>query len=270
MSPSTRSKPASQSSPETGSAPERSTDRAFVEVELEVSWQETAAWAAFQLIFGALLAWKLGTVGVWVGVLLLVRGAFRAYEVVQMLLHAPGTIVVSDDEVVLPRGLSMSKPVKVAPSEITAAYFLRRSVPWNRSAPVLVVELGDRAMAFPRDWFASEADQRHVIHALLDRIGPRDAGKQATDSTEEASEVDAKSVASAVVVSAPPAPAPERTHHESSTLGWLQAGVGLVLLAGGVGGGLVARSAGTGGDYALYVAATVTGFILCWRALTRW
>jgi hypothetical protein len=22
-------------------------------------------------------------------------------------------------------------------------------------------------MAFPRDWFASEADQRHVIHAVL-------------------------------------------------------------------------------------------------------
>jgi hypothetical protein len=22
-------------------------------------------------------------------------------------------------------------------------------------------------MAFPRDWFASEADQRHIIHALL-------------------------------------------------------------------------------------------------------
>jgi hypothetical protein len=22
-------------------------------------------------------------------------------------------------------------------------------------------------MAFPRDWFASESDQRHVVHALL-------------------------------------------------------------------------------------------------------
>ena len=61
----------------------------------------------------------------------------------------------------------MSQPVKVAPTDVTAVYFLRRSVPWNRSAPVLIVELGARAMAFPRDWFASEADQRHVIHALL-------------------------------------------------------------------------------------------------------
>jgi hypothetical protein len=32
---------------------------------------------------------------------------------------------------------------------------------------VLVVELGEKAMAFPRDWFATEADQRHVVHALL-------------------------------------------------------------------------------------------------------
>jgi hypothetical protein len=31
----------------------------------------------------------------------------------------------------------------------------------------LIIELGERAMAFPRDWFASEADQRHVIHAVL-------------------------------------------------------------------------------------------------------
>jgi hypothetical protein len=50
---------------------------------------------------------------------------------------------------------------------VTAVYFLRRSVPWNRSAPVLVIELGPKAMAFPRDWFASEADQRHIIHALM-------------------------------------------------------------------------------------------------------
>jgi hypothetical protein len=50
---------------------------------------------------------------------------------------------------------------------VTASYFLRRSVPWNRASPELVVELGDKAMAIPRDWFATEADQRHVVHALL-------------------------------------------------------------------------------------------------------
>lgn len=227
------------------------------------------------MILGALLVWKLGTVGVWVGVLLIVRGAFRTYELVQTFLHPPGTIVVSDREVVLPRGLSMGKPVKVSPSEITAAYFLRRSVPWNRSAPVLVVEVGDRAMAFPRDWFATEADQRHVIHALLDRMRPRSGDKATADegrapeaSAEPASDEASKRepVARAVVVS----PRAAGALDDSAKLVWLQLGGGLALLGAGIVGALLARSAGTGGDYALYVAPIVAGFILCWRALTRW
>jgi hypothetical protein len=36
---------------------------------------------------------------------------------------------------------------------------------------VLIIELGERAMAFPRDWFASEAEQRHVIRAVLHAKG---------------------------------------------------------------------------------------------------
>jgi hypothetical protein len=74
--------------------------------------------------------------------------------------------------VILPRGLHRAKALEMVPSAVTAVYFLRRSVPWNRSAPVLVIELGDRAMAFPRDWFASEADQRRVVHALLGHLPP--------------------------------------------------------------------------------------------------
>ena len=154
----------------TGSAAKPRSERAAastVEIELEVSRQRTAVWAVFGTIIGVLLIWKLGTVGVWCGIALVVIGAFRAFQLVQSFVNPPGTIVVTEYEVILPRGLSMSKPVKVAPKDVTAVYFLRRSVPWNRSAPVLIVELGARAMAFPRDWFASEADQRHVIHALL-------------------------------------------------------------------------------------------------------
>jgi hypothetical protein len=143
-----------------------------VEIELEVSRQRTIGWTVFGLIVGLLLIWKLGTVGVWVGILLVVIGLYRAWQLAQTYMHAPGTIVVTDREVTLPRGLCLPKPVKVKPSEVTAVYFLRRSVPWNRSAPVLVIELGPKAMAFPRDWFASEADQRHVVHALLRRRAP--------------------------------------------------------------------------------------------------
>lgn len=137
------------------------------QIELDVSRQRSIGWTIFGLIVGGLLIHGLGTVGVWVGIALVAAGAYHAWQLVQTVLHPPGTIKVSETEVVLPRGLCMPRPVVVAPSAITAIYFLRRSVPWNRAAPVLIIELGERAMAFPRDWFASEADQRHVIHAVL-------------------------------------------------------------------------------------------------------
>jgi hypothetical protein len=86
--------------------------------------------------------------------------------------------VVSETQVSLPRGLCLPNPVVVTPQEVTAVYFLRRSVPWNHAAPVLMIELGARAMAFPRDWFASEADQRRVVHALLrDKLATSEAGE---------------------------------------------------------------------------------------------
>jgi hypothetical protein len=76
---------------------------------------------------------------------------------------------------VLPRNPHRPNPLKLTPKDVTAVYFLRRSVPWNKSSPVLVIELGDKALAYPRDWFASEADQRHVVHALLAQRGKLEA-----------------------------------------------------------------------------------------------
>jgi hypothetical protein len=167
-----RSKPASKTSLETGAADPAPKDsegrsRGLVEIGLEVSRQRSASWTIFGLVLGALLIWKLGTVGVWAGVALMATGAFHAWQLVQTYRYPPGTIVVSDNEVSLPRGLCMPDPVVVSPQAITAVYFLRRSVPWNHASPVLIIELGNKAMAFPRDWFASEAEQRHVVHALL-------------------------------------------------------------------------------------------------------
>ncbi|MGE5180879.1 MAG: hypothetical protein ACM31C_02395 [Acidobacteriota bacterium] len=179
MSPSTTSKSASRSSRETGAAADKDKDKHYreddpkrapietVEIELEASRQRQIGWAIGGTLIGVLLVLKLGTVGVWTGYLLIALGVYRAYQLVQSYRHPVGTIVVSPEQVKLPRGLHRGAPVEAAPSEVTAVYFLRRSVPWNRAAPVLVVELGERAMIFPRDWFASEADQRHVVHALL-------------------------------------------------------------------------------------------------------
>jgi hypothetical protein len=160
-----RSKSASQSSPATG--PATSDETGPVSIELEVSRQRTISWAVFGVVFGILLVWKLGTVGVWVGFVLIAVGLFRAYQLAMSFVNPPGTITVSDSEVSLPRGIHRKNPLKVPAKDVTAAYFLRRSVPWNRSAPVLVIEIGDRAYPYPRDWFASEADQRQIVHALL-------------------------------------------------------------------------------------------------------
>jgi hypothetical protein len=173
MSPSTRSRPASPSSPETGAATEpkakAKADRAgdAVAIELQVSRQRALGWAVFGTIAGVLFILKLGTVGVWGGYLLIAIGLYRAFQLVQSYRNPAGTIRVSASEVSLPRGLHIGKPVVVPPAEVTAVYFLRRSVPWNRHAPVLVVEIGKRALAFPRDWFASETEQRQVLEALV-------------------------------------------------------------------------------------------------------
>jgi hypothetical protein len=136
-------------------------------VELETSLQHSLGWTIAGLLIGGLLIWKLGTVGKWGGVALIVAGVYHGWNVFQILSHPPGTIVVTETEVSLPRGLNVPRPVRVKREEVTAVYFLRRSVPWNHVSPVLVVELGATAMAFPCNWFASEADQRRVVHALL-------------------------------------------------------------------------------------------------------
>jgi hypothetical protein len=149
-----------------------------IAVELEVSRRRSAAWTIFGLVVGGLLIWKLGTVGVWGGVALVATGLYHAWNLIQTFLYPPGTITISDREVSLPRGLCMPRPVVAKPQDVTAVYFLRRSVPWNHAAPVLIIELGEEAMAFPRDWFASEADQRHIVHALL-----RDKASAATGAS---------------------------------------------------------------------------------------
>lgn len=154
------------------------------QIELEVSRQRSIGWTIFGLIMGGLLIRSLGTVGVWAGIALVATGLYHAWQLARTLLYPPGTIAVSDREVTLPRGLCVPRPVVVAPSAITAIYFLRRSVPWNRAAPVLIVELGARAMAFPRDWFASEADQRHIIHAVLRAKGETPASDKPAGSGE--------------------------------------------------------------------------------------
>ncbi len=108
----------------------------------------------------------LGTLGKGLGVILLVLAAWAAFKLVLTYRHPPGTIVIDGDDVALPRGLCQGEPSRHKRGDVTSAYFLRRSVPWTRAAPVLVVEAAGKAYAYPRDWFASESDQRRVLDAL--------------------------------------------------------------------------------------------------------
>ncbi len=108
----------------------------------------------------------LGTLGKGLGVVLLLLAAWAAFKLFLTYRHPPGTIVVDGDQISLPRGLCQGEPSPFKRAEVTAAYFLRRSVPWTHAAPVLVVEAGGKAFAYPRDWFASESDQRRVLDAL--------------------------------------------------------------------------------------------------------
>src|SRR4051794_951746 len=125
MSTSTKSKPESPTSRATGAEPEKPTRTA---VSLEPSRQRQIVWAIGGTIGGILLVMKLGTVGVWSGYVLIALGLFRAYQLVMSFVNPAGTIEVTDSKVVLPRGLPRSNPLVVTPKDVTAVYFLRRSV----------------------------------------------------------------------------------------------------------------------------------------------
>jgi hypothetical protein len=137
-----------------------------VAVELAHTRGSHLRWTVVGGALGVACIIMLGTLGKGVGVVLLVLAAWAAFKLALTYRHPPGTIVIDGDDVALPRGLCQGEPQRVKRSDVTAAYFLRRSVPWTRAAPVLVVEAGGKAFAYPRDWFASESDQRRVLDAL--------------------------------------------------------------------------------------------------------
>lgn len=138
-----------------------------VEIALQHARSHHLRWLVLGLGLGALCVTKLGTLGQGVGIILLALGAWAGFRVVQTLRHPPGTIIVDGDHVVLPRGLCQGDPIETTRGAVTASYLLRKAVAWHQAAPVLVVETGDRVLAYPRDWFAGEADQRRILDALL-------------------------------------------------------------------------------------------------------
>lgn len=142
-----------------------------LEVTLEHARWRHFGWTVAGLVVGAVLLWKLGVVGKAVGVVLCGLGLWAGRSFAATLLHPPGLIRVGEDQVTLPRGLCRSGPVTLPSHQVRHAFFLRRVVPWTRTGPVLVIEAGEHVFSFPRDWFASESDQRRVATALNRRLG---------------------------------------------------------------------------------------------------
>lgn len=148
------------------------TEGGKLSVGFEILRARSAGWAIFGLVAGILLIVMMGTVAQWVGAVLILVGALAGWSLIRTYVFPAAAIVVDDDGVSLPRGQCTRAIDRKPMSDVTAAYFLRRSVPWTRAAPVLVIEAAGRAYTYPRDWFVNEAEQRQIIHAILGRIRP--------------------------------------------------------------------------------------------------
>lgn len=141
-------------------------DAGMVEFDLDSGRWRHGTSAAFWLGAAALLTFGVGGAGVWLGSLLAVVGALSVRGFVQSLLHPPGHVKVNDRSVSLPLRLCRPGELETSPDRLRHAYFLRKAVSITQAAPVLVVETEDTHIEFPRDWFASDADQIRLARAL--------------------------------------------------------------------------------------------------------
>lgn len=165
----------SASSPTTGAAKAdlaAAPAPAPVSIHFEVLRGRAIGWAVFGIATGTLLLVLMGTVAQWLGAVLVGIGVISVWVLARTYVLPAAMIVVNDEGVALPRA-RCTRTIDRAPlRDVTAAYFLRRSASWTRAAPVLVIEAAGKAYAYPRDWFANEAEQRRIIHAILGRIRP--------------------------------------------------------------------------------------------------
>jgi hypothetical protein len=153
---------------EEGTTPDETT----LEVELVHARWRNAIWSAIAVGLTAFLVIRAGTFGLVTGVIVLGMGLKSVVAFVKTLLHpAAGLIALREKELVLPRGLCAGDPVTMPIGDLRHAYLLRRKVPFNASAPVLVVETQRGIFEYPRDWFYADQDQRRITIALNRRLG---------------------------------------------------------------------------------------------------
>ena len=142
-----------------------------VHITLEHARTRHLGWAAFGLLVGALIITRLDVVGQAIGVLIVLAAAHSSYQFARTLRFPPGTIEIDRERAVLPRGLCRGNPVTLPLADVRHAYLLRRAVPWTQTGPLLVIEAGEHAYVYPRDWFAYEYDQQRVVRVLRHHLG---------------------------------------------------------------------------------------------------
>ena len=147
------------------------TGRETLEIHLEHARWRHFGWMVFGLVSGVLLVWIFGVVAKVIGVVLLLIALLAGYGFARTLLYTPGRIVIGDGALLLPAGLCRGIEHRFALGDVRHAFFLRRAVPWTRASPILVVEVGDRAFSYPRDWFVTERQQRRVADAINLHLG---------------------------------------------------------------------------------------------------
>lgn len=128
-------------------------------------------WVIVGTLLGLLFVFFFGGAGAVMGALFLIWAGYHAFRLVTALARQPQSIHVGDGGFRLPRSIFGSEVSTLEPDQIKHTYFLRRSAPLFHARPVLVVDLGDEALLYPRDWFASDQDQELLAAALRARLG---------------------------------------------------------------------------------------------------
>ena len=142
-----------------------------VRVELNTSRLRHGVSAIIGIALGVFLAINTNTLGQWTGYGLLAWGVYHGCWWIYTTARGTAALTVEPTQIHLParayRGASTSLPTNA----LTAAYLLRHSSPWHKAAPTLVIEAGDKAFLYPRDWFHGEADRRRLIDAIAAHTG---------------------------------------------------------------------------------------------------
>lgn len=146
-------------------------------IELVHARNAHLGWLIFGTVVGGLLLWKLALVGKLVGFVLLIVAGVAGRSFLLTLLNAPGTFKAGKERIEVPHGLCRGKTVTFEYEQINHAFFLRRAVPWTRAGPILIIEADEHALAYPRDWFSSDADQQRILDLLTHQMTRKQATK---------------------------------------------------------------------------------------------